>query len=223
MTAITDLLPGLAAPEATKSRAGSPDELGQKDFLKLMMAQLKHQDPMKPTDNAEFFAQIAQFSTVSGLQDLQSSFTSLANDLRASQTLQAAGLVDRSVLIPSTQAVKGAETPLEGAVDLLEPVEQLVVQVTNPAGEVVHMQNLGRQSAGLVEFEWNGVGNDGQSHPEGTYRISAEALIGGATQMQKTLAVAPVEGVTLGRGGASLELGLGPLGTAPLVDVYRIL
>lgn len=223
MTTITDLLPGLAAADATKSRATSPGDLNQRDFLKLMLAQLKHQDPMKPTNNAEFFAQIAQFSTVSGLQELQASFSSLADDLRSGQTLQAANLVDRQVMVPSDYALKGAETPLVAAVDLLEPVGELVVKVHNDAGVLVHAVNLGPQSAGVIRFDWNGVGDDGQLQPEGRYRITAEALIDGESQAQKTLAVARVESVTLGRGGAGLELGLGPLGTAPLVDVYQIL
>jgi len=223
MSAITDMLPGLSAPDASKSRASTPEELSQQDFLKLMLAQIKHQDPMKPTDNAEFFAQIAQFSTVSGLQELQASFSSLATDLRSSQTLQAAGLVDRQVMVPSEQSWKGAEGSLAGAVDLIEPVEELVVKLSNDAGVLVHAVNLGPQAAGVVEFEWDGVGADGSTHPEGRYKITAEALIAGESQQQKTLAIASVESVKLGRGGSGLELGLGPMGTAPIVDVYRIL
>ena len=85
---------GLETIGGPSSSAGKPDDsgkLGQEEFLRLMITQLKNQDPTKPLDSGEFLGQLAQFGTVSGLADLKSSFTELAGSLVSNQALQAAG------------------------------------------------------------------------------------------------------------------------------------
>ena len=101
-----------------QSAAGNKQSLGQTDFLKLMTTQLQYQDPFKPMDNGEFLGQMAQFSTVSGIQDLQASFSSLASSLQTSQALQGASLVGHAVLVPATSGYLGDDTALSGAVDV---------------------------------------------------------------------------------------------------------
>ena len=80
-------------------------EMGQEDFLKLMTTQLQNQDPMKPMENGDFLAQIAQFSTVDGIGKLQESFEALSGSLHSNQALQASGLIGRNVMVPSNAGV----------------------------------------------------------------------------------------------------------------------
>jgi hypothetical protein len=93
---------GLARAPTADARAN--DKLGQEQFLKLMITQLNNQDPFKPLESGEFLGQLAQFGTVSGIQDLQQSFQGLAGSMQSNQALQAAGLVGRSVYVPAQEA-----------------------------------------------------------------------------------------------------------------------
>ena len=99
MTTInTQLLDSLGISSTAKNAAsGAGDVLGQSDFLKLMTTQLQNQDPMKPMESGEFFSQIAQFSLVSGVEELQTSFQQVADAMYSTQTLQASAMVGRSV------------------------------------------------------------------------------------------------------------------------------
>ena len=107
----------LSALQLPSSNSSSKKELGQTDFLHLMLTQLKNQDPFKPLDSSEFLGQLAQFGTVSGLAQLQTSFDGLASSLTSDQALQASGLVGRSALVPGAEALL-ANGKLSGAVDL---------------------------------------------------------------------------------------------------------
>lgn len=123
---------GLGAAQAQPTKAN--DQLLQEDFLKLMVAQLKNQDPMKPMESGEFLGDIAQFGTVSGIQDLQESFASLNSSVQSSQALQAAALVDRQVLVPMSRGQLESGGAISGAVELPASTSQLTLGVYDSAG-----------------------------------------------------------------------------------------
>ena len=100
---------GLAPP-----KDGDEGELGQEEFLRLMITQLENQDPFKPLESGEFLGQLAQFGTVSGLAELQTSFEGLASSLVSNQALQAAGLIGQSVLAEGGTGHYEAGQPLRG-------------------------------------------------------------------------------------------------------------
>ncbi|MEQ1439354.1 flagellar hook assembly protein FlgD [Fontimonas sp. SYSU GA230001] len=203
----------LQSPSAKK-------QLGQEDFLKLMTAQLKNQDPFKPMENGEFLSQIAQFTTVSGIQDMQRSFANLASSLSANQTLQAAGLVGRSVLVPSDTGYLAADGYLLGGAQL--PASgQLLVDIVDAGGQVVRTMDFGTQPAGTARFAWDGRDAGGQVLAEGSYGLRARLVQGSSQQAVATLAVGQVASVVLQNGGITLDLlGLSPVG---LSDVQQIL
>ena len=196
---------------AQAQTAVKKQELGQADFLKLMTAQLQYQDPMKPMDNAQFIGQMAQFSTVSGIQGLQDSFTKLATSLQSTDTLQAAGLVGHSVLVPGSAAALGSSGGISGAIDV--PASGAVtVDIADASGAVVRQINLGTQGAGLAAFNWDGLSNTGERLAAGAYQFKARVDNNGQTQSASTYVVATVNSVSLGSGGLTLDLqGLGPV------------
>ena len=91
----------LGIPASGQPAPRGSNELGQADFLELMVAQLKNQDPTKPMDNSEFLSQMAQFSMVNGIEGLNTSFSSVSESILGSQGLQAATLLDRQALVDS--------------------------------------------------------------------------------------------------------------------------
>lgn len=210
---------GLTAGQS-KTKSSS---LGQDEFLKLMMTQLKNQDPMKPLDSGEFLSQIAQFGTVSGIQDLQASFKTLSSSIYSNQALQASSLVGRTVLVPSTNAALAAGGQVGGAVDLTSGTSQLVVGVYSSTGQLVRRISLGPQAAGQVAFTWNGLTDAGTPAAAGTYRLKAEAEVGGQNVAMNTLVSSRVESVVLGSKDGGIQLNLAGLGGVDFATVRQIM
>ena len=209
-----DLGLALQAPSTKKQ------ELGQAEFLRLMTTQLQNQDPFKPMESGEFLSQIAQFSTVSGIQQLNDAFGGLSSSLTANQTLQAAQLVGRGVLVPSDRGWLPESGELRGAATL--PASgTLNVEIVDASGQVVRRLDLGTQPAGTRHFSWDGLDANGDRLPAGSYTLRARSGDGTSQIALDTLAVGQVRSVALGTGGLSLELeGLAPVA---LADVQQIL
>ena len=192
---------GLGTPAVERE-----DELGQEEFLNLMVTQLKNQDPFKPLESGEFLGQLAQFGTVSGLATLQTSFDSLASSLVSNQALQAATLVGRSALVPSARATLEEGGSVTGAVDLPHSSGAVRVQIRDASGEVVRRLDLGTHEAGLTAFVWDGVTDGGERAPPGVYTLAAEHRNGNETIGADTLVSAPVESVVFGANGFTVQL-----------------
>ena len=193
-----------AQPEVKKDK----ESLGQTEFLKLMVTQLKNQDPFEPMENGDFISQMAQFSSVTGLAELQQSFESLANSLQSNQALQASSLVGRTVLVPSAVGSLPNGGSLSGSVDLPASGNSTAVNIFDGSGQLMRRLELGFQSAGDVYFNWDGLTDSGTPAPTGRYYMSADAVINGETVALQTLVSASVESVTLGQGGQGLTLNL---------------
>ncbi|MCR9104346.1 MAG: flagellar hook assembly protein FlgD [Gammaproteobacteria bacterium] len=206
-SSLSELFPS-TANGAANAAPSSPAELGQEDFLELMVAQLENQDPTQPMDNFEFLSQIAQFGTVDGIQGLQQGFAELSGILYANQTLQAAGLVGSNVVTESNLGTLSAEAPLAATVDLPSASSEVTLYVQDTAGRLVHSRTLGAVNAGELGVQWDGMDNDGNPMPPGEYRVSAEAVIGGQVQAVSVYAHAQVESVTIDQANASVTLNL---------------
>lgn len=215
MTYDTQMLSGvgLRSVQDRQAQTKSKNELGQEDFMELMVAQLRNQDPMQPMENGEFLAQIAQFSQVSGLQDLQKSFDELSTSLVSNQALQAASLVGRDVLAPTGLGVLAQGGSIRGDVELPTASPRVEVKVYDSAGQVVRTLELGSQASGSALFQWDGLRDDGTYAAPGTYLVSASAEFNGRNEAVEANVVNRVNGVTLGNsGGLLLDLaGVGPL------------
>ncbi|MCK4742516.1 MAG: flagellar hook assembly protein FlgD [Sulfuriflexus sp.] len=206
---------------ATKAAEGS-NELGQQQFLELMVAQIRNQDPFEPLENGEFLSQIAQFSTVSGIQDLQDSFSSFAGSISSNQALQASALVGRTVAVNSDIGVLKPGGKVDGALGLPSDSNLVKVEFFNTAGELVREIPLGAQKGGLVNFSWDGLTDSGQAAPAGAYRIVATANIDGEDVALGTLVKDNVESVILGRPGEGTVLNLSALGATDFNRVEEI-
>jgi len=203
-TAITEL--GLGSPASKPKKAS--DQLGQTEFLDLMITQLKNQDPFSPMENGDFISQMAQFSSVTGLAELQQSFDKLATSLQSNQALQASSLVGRTVLVPSAAGTLSSGGTIRGAVELSASSGAVGVTIQDASGQVLRRLELGPQSAGDVYFNWDGIADNGQPAPAGRYFVSADAEINGDVVALETLMSASVDSVTLGQGGQGLRLNL---------------
>jgi flagellar basal-body rod modification protein FlgD len=193
---------GLGVPQNT----GKKSDLGQEDFLHLMLTQLKNQDPFKPLDSGEFLGQLAQFGTVSGLAGLQTSFDSLKTSLVSNQALQAASLVGRSALVETSSMAIADGQPVAGAVELPASTSALTVTVRDATGRVVRTIPLGANPEGQASFVWDGTTDSGGIAQAGQYAFGAEFRSGNTVEAGTTLLAAPIDSVKLDTNGFSVEL-----------------
>ena len=198
------------------------DELVMEDFLELMVTELTHQDPFKPMENTELATQISQFATVSGIEQLNSSFSGLSGSLLSDQSLQAANLVGRDVLVPLNGGYLEAGGSIDGLVGLESSVSDLTVSVHNAAGELIREINMGTQAQGEVNFSWDGMMDNGEFAAPGTYAISAQAMIDGEAVAPYILTQARVNSVSIGSNGQGLALNLDGLGPVSFDNVAEI-
>lgn len=137
------------------SKRATTDSLGQQDFLKLMTAQLQNQDPFAPMENGDFIAQMAQFSTVSGINDLNKGFTTLTEQMRQMRIATASNLLGHSVLVPGNIARADADGEIHGVIDLPQAASSTRVQFSDAeTGELYHTEDLGAHGSGLAGFGW---------------------------------------------------------------------
>lgn len=220
----TNLINSLAGGNAASGVSASKGmmDMGSEDFLKLLTTQLKNQDPLNPTDSTQFMGQIAQLTSASGIQELQESFSSLTENMRGNQTMQAASLIGRDVTVESGTAYLPEEGNVTGSVKVPGGVENLTVTVQDSAGQVVRRMDMGTQGAGNVDFAWDGLGKDGQRLPAGQYSISANAGTDGEAKGFQVFTSAEVESVNLGGGNGDPTLNLQGIGEVNLAAVRQV-
>ncbi|HAZ61917.1 MAG TPA: hypothetical protein DCY89_10130 [Gammaproteobacteria bacterium] len=199
-------------------------QLGSEDFLKLMIEQLRNQNPTNPAESTEFLGQMAQFSTVSGIQELQRSLGGIAAGLQSSQALQASTMVGRTVVLETDRfTYRGAEG-MAGAVQLNQSSSDVRLGVFNAAGTRVKEFSLGAGGPGELAFKWDGLDASGNPAPSGTYQIRASALNeNGQFVALGTLLNARVESVSLQPQGAGAELNLAGFGPIDMSAVRRVI
>jgi len=212
---------GINKSQSSESKAN--DELGQAEFLELMTAQLKFQDPMSPMENGDFLAQMAQFGTVSGINELNSAFGNMSAAFQSNQALQASTMVGRDVLIPGDKAMLSEGGGLKAAVELQQPANQVLINITDANGQLVHRMDMGLQQAGLLDFEWNGVNADGNAVSPGQYTVSAEIRQGQEVSAGAMFTTVQVESVTLGQAGQDLTLTVSGLGDISMSQIRKIM
>ncbi|MDX2464272.1 MAG: flagellar hook assembly protein FlgD [Porticoccus sp.] len=197
-------------PSTVPSTVGTnkSSELGQEDFMELMVAQLKNQDPTSPQDNTEFLAQIAQFSTVSGVQELVDGFGSLSSVLYANQTLEAAGLVGRDVVTDSNLGLLKADDTLDATIEVPAESSGVTLYIQDISGRLVHSQALGPAAAGDIKLQWDGTDAEGTTLQPGQYVVSAEAVISGQNYAVPVYTHNQVQSVTVDSSGTGVLLNL---------------
>jgi len=209
----------LRNPRTSVDSAGS--QFGQDQFLTLMLAQLRNQDPLKPLEPSEFLGQLAQFSTVTGIQDMKGSVGELAGSLRSSQVLEGATLVGRSVLAAGTGARLDASGAVVGAVDVPDGVSSIDVTVRDASGSIVRQFAVEPQ-VGLTPIRWDGLESSGDRAASGAYRLDAVGRIGGRGESLEMLIQQRVDSVTIDPAGGEMMLNTAS-GSLVLADVRRVM
>lgn len=203
--------------------AQSPDKgLGQKDFLRLMVAQVQHQDPMQPQANGEFLAQLAQFSTNDGINRMQNSLQEMAFSMQSNQALQASALVGRQVLVESNQLNLDADGSPKIGIEPPAGVSDVTAFIYSETGELISKFPIENTKAGFSEFSWNGLNQNNERAPAGKYKVEVHCTYAGKEEQLITSTTSRVNSVSLGQNGEGLRLNVDGMGSVLLKDVKQI-
>jgi flagellar basal-body rod modification protein FlgD len=219
---MTTVAPVSSTPSATPSIANADSLSATQDrFLKLLIAQMQNQDPLNPMDNSQVTSQMAQLSTVTGINKLNDLVSALSGSFSATQSLQAAGMIGHGVLVPGNALTLTAGNAI-AAVNLPQAVGQLSITIKDASGATVHSANLGAQAGGITTFQWDGTKDNGSAAPDGHYTYAIQAVAAGQSVSATALSYGKVSSVTLGAQGAQLNID-GIAGGTALSQVQQIL
>ena len=197
----------------------SPEAI-QERFMSLLVAQLKNQDPLAPMDNAQVTSQMAQLNTVTGINNLNATMEGMASSINANQTVQATSMLGRAVLTEGNDLTL-ADGKAVGSMQLDQSVDVLNVKVLDAGANVVRTINLGAQSKGTHEFQWDGKSDDGSTLPAGNYKFEIEAKAAGKDASVTPLTLSVVQGVrNAGADGTKLLTSNG--GEVSFADIKQV-
>lgn len=203
---------------ATKPPAHD-SSLGQADFLRLMTEQLKNQDPLKPMANAEFLGQLAQFSTVQGINKMQGALSAVADVMESDQTLRAAALVGREALVQADTVELAAGAGVGGEITAPH-AGTIEIEIVDASGATVRRTHVQADAAGALNWQWDGLDESGDPAAGGQYTIRATAGSGDDSQRLEVRVAAQIDSVSIQPQG--LVLNLTGLGSHPLSAIRRI-
>jgi flagellar basal-body rod modification protein FlgD len=211
-----------AGLKAASTPAANENDLGEEDFITLMLAQLSNQDPTKPLNPEDYVTQLSDFTLVEGVHNLQQTLDQVFEAMQSMQAMQATSLIGHHVAVAGDQGYLPEEGTLDGSVQLAEDAKDLTVIISDNNGKEIRRLELGDQSAGEVAFSWDGLDSNGKPMKPGSYEIKAEADIAGQVQDLEVWVQSVVHSVALPHGDEDMALELLGLGEYALSDIRAI-
>jgi flagellar basal-body rod modification protein FlgD len=177
VSSITSAPTSMFGTQKDESAGLSEAALGQEQFLKLLIEQLKNQDPLNPMDSTDFTAQLAQFSSLEQLFGINKNLAAMQDYSATSNRLSALGMIGRQVTFAGSGTVSLEES--SGSVplnfNLADNANQVTVTITSETGQEVARLDMGYQDAGNRQISWDGLDASGQRLPAGTYNFQVSA------------------------------------------------
>jgi flagellar basal-body rod modification protein FlgD len=212
-TATNSPIPTSAALPGVTMATKPSGAMDQSDFLRLMTTQLSTQDPFNPVDNTQMVAQMAQFSQLAGISDMNKSLASIASVLAPGRLSDAASWIGRSMLTESDIATPLQDGSYAGQISLPADADQVNLSFVDQNGQLVHSETLGAQKAGDINFAWDGKDAGGNVVANGPLRIVVDASSGGQAVTATTATWTGIAGIQSPANGGATKLvtGLGLL------------
>lgn len=216
---VTNGLLSAMNPKSATSSTGDA-AAAQDRFMTLLVTQMKNQDPLNPMDNAQMTSQLAQLSTVTGIDKLNTTVQSLMGTFQSNQSLQAAGMIGHGVLVPGSSLDLSSGAALFG-MELAGPADNVKVNIRDGAGNVVHSIDLGPHQAGTVPLQWDGLTDSGSTAPDGKYTFDVSAVLAGNATTVNALSFGQVASVSTSSQG--VKINVPNVGSVNLADIRQIL
>lgn len=218
---------GASGSDSSDAPGASSAQSLQDQFLTLLVAQLNNQDPLNPMDNYQLTSQLAQISTVQGVQELKDVVQTISGQVDLSQSMDAVSMIGKQVLIPGSTLKMDTDstgtritTPI--GIDMQADANDVVMKISDSSGRVVRTMDLGAQQTGILTPTWDGKDDSGNAMPDGSYTIAVAATdANGNAVTAEALTYGKVNGVAYSTQGVRLDLGLA--GQVSMLDVRKVL
>jgi len=217
---LNTILQKLGVNKSEDEKKANKDQLGQEDFLKLMTTQLQNQDPFAPMENAEFIAQMAQFSTVTGITEMGESLKGLSAQINEFRIATASSLMGSSVMIPGNIARPDINGEIHGMIDLPSTSRMTQLTFSDANGSPVHSIDLGPQSSGLTGFSWEDIPSEILASDE-PLRVDVYADLGNGMESLTPSVFAEVFSTSVGDETTGVMLDVRDYGQIRAADVLR--
>lgn len=211
-------------PTASTKTSSTTNE-SQSRFLTLLTTQLKNQDPLNPMDNAQMTSQLAQISTVDGIERLNATLSKLITGQTESQTLQAAALVGHGVLVAGSDMTLKSGAAAAGF-ELEKPADFVNIDIKDANGIVVRTLRQTAVDAGVNSFTWDGKNDGGGAVADGQYSFAISAKQGADDVKVTRLELGVVDSVSIDGMGTSVNIGKlnsKDLGKFSMAEIKQIL
>jgi flagellar basal-body rod modification protein FlgD len=208
----------LASVNGTKGKTESINTT-QDRFMTLLVTQMKNQDPLNPLDNAQVTSQLAQLSTVTGIDKMNSTLETFMANMQSSQSLQMSNLIGHEVLVEGNQLSFDGTGGYFG-VELPTSTDDLTITINDAAGNQVRQLTLGNQSEGIIPLSWDGYGDDGTQVSSGDYTFNVSATINGEETLATGLSLTQINSIS--STGAGIKLNLSNADTVTSADLKQI-
>ncbi len=192
----------------------------QADFMTLLIAQMKNQDPTSPMDNNQMAAQMAQLNMVSGINKMNTTLTGLSSNQQISNSMQATALIGHQVMVTSNKLQLNGGTS-HMAMDLSQNADNVVVNISDGQGTIISTVNIGSKAAGIQNISWNGQTNAGTPAADGAYTFDISATSQGAAVSSNTLSAGIVQNVSIS--GTQVQANVSTLGNVALADIRQVI
>lgn len=208
-----------AVNQALQNGSASAADL-KNQFLTMLVTQMNNQDPLNPLDNSQLTSQLAQISTVSGLQTMNTTLTQLLQQTAASRAMDSASLIGKTVMVPGSAVSVSGGVPGQIGVDIPSTADSVTVQVLDASGNVVRTIDMKGQTAGVKDVAWDGKNDQGNAVADGDYSFKVAATANGKDVLPVALVYGKVQAISGDSSGVLVDLGNGQ--TASVDDVRRI-
>ena len=208
----------LKGTTATKSSS----EMGKQDFLTLFTAQLKSQNPLDPVKNEAFVAQLAQFSQLEALTNMQTSLNNFVTSMSSERMLGSAALIGKKVAVADAPTALGSSGGIDATIDLPSGASGVQLTVKDSRGRVVQDLIGGAQNPGTASLNWDGLDAMGNRAPAGLYRLSAQAVVNGKTTSVPVNTLSTIRAIQTNPGDGSVSLEVDGGQSVLLKNVQRI-
>lgn len=196
--------------EADMAASNEPDHkstLGQDDFLKLLLTQMQNQDPANPMEDKEYMSQMAQFSSLEQLTQLNTSMSTMIDNNTQDQMVSAVSFIGKEVRAEGYNVSREGDKISKVFYGLGEPVANAFINIYDKNNNLVRTVQLGSKAEGTYEFEWDGKNWAGEDASDGVYTIAMAAEdADGSPVMVKTEVSGEVTGVVADGGQQYLHL-----------------
>lgn len=217
-----------STPTTTTTTSTDSVQADQDKFMKLLVTQLQNQDPLNPMDNAAMTSQLAQLSTVTGINKVNATLESLRSDIASSQSQSAISMIGKGVLVEGKGIELATSTADDGTktsssvfgIDLASAAQSVTIAIQDSTGKTVRTMAMTNADVGTYPITWDGTQDDKTAAPAGKYTFTVTATSAGSTLTDATpLQLAAVASVSTGSGGVKLNTSLGQFAMSDVKEV----